>query len=175
MHMYNMFSAELKTLDNYLNNVLVKRWIHESQSSADTLILFVLWKSDELHLCIDYHELNIIIIKNYYSLLLTSKLLDWLSNLTVFSKINLWNIYHRIHIQENNEWKIIFYTWYEYFEYQIVSFDLINVLMIFQVYINCVLHDLVNDFCIVYFDNILVFLKSKKKHYQHLQLIIKCL
>ena len=45
--------------------------------------------------------------------------------------------------------------------------------MIFQVYINHVLHDLVDDFCIVYFDNILVFLKSKKKHYQHLQLIIK--
>ena len=47
--------------------------------------------------------------------------------------------------------------------------------MIFQVYINHVLHDLVDDFCIVYFDNILVFLKSKKKHYQHLQLIIECL
>ncbi len=25
MHMYNMFSAELKTLDNYLNDILVKK------------------------------------------------------------------------------------------------------------------------------------------------------
>src|SRR5947207_1516026 len=64
---------------------------------------------------------------------------------------------------------------YEYFEYQVISFDLINILIIFQVYINHVLHDLVDNFCIVYLDNILVFLKSKKKHYQHLQLIIKCL
>src|SRR5436190_21078532 len=64
---------------------------------------------------------------------------------------------------------------YEHFEYQIVSFDLTNVLIIFQVYINCVLCDLVDDFCIVYLDDILVFLKSKKKHYQHLQLIIECL
>src|SRR5436190_16853976 len=62
---------------------------------------------------------------------------------------------------------------YEYFEYQIVSFDLTNILVIFQAYINCALHDLVDNFCIVYFDNILVFSKSKKKHYQHLQLIIK--
>src|SRR5205809_5308784 len=62
---------------------------------------------------------------------------------------------------------------YRHFEYQIVSFDLINILIIFQVYINHALHDLVDDFCIVYFDDILVFLKSKKKHYQHLQLIIK--
>ena len=52
-------------------------------------------------------------------------------------------------------------------------FDLINVLTIFQVYINCVLHDLVDDFYIIYFDDILVFSKSEEEHYQHLQLIIE--
>src|SRR6266496_6683333 len=52
-------------------------------------------------------------------------------------------------------------------------FDLINISAIFQVYINCVLHDLVDNFCIVYFDDILVFSKFEKKHYQHLQLIIE--
>src|SRR5207248_4092842 len=66
-------------------------------------------------------------------------------------------------------------TQYEHFEYQVISFDLINISVIFQVYINHALHDLVDNFCIVYFDNILIFSKSKKKHYQHLQLIIKCL
>ncbi len=76
MYTYNMFSAELKTLDNYLNNTLVKEWICEFQSFAGTSILFISQKSDELHLCIDYHELNTIIIKNHYSLSLTSKLLD---------------------------------------------------------------------------------------------------
>ena len=45
--------------------------------------------------------------------------------------------------------------------------------MIFQVYINHALCDLIDDFCIIYFDDILVFLKFKKEHYQHLQLIIK--
>src|SRR5204862_6554908 len=64
---------------------------------------------------------------------------------------------------------------YKYFKYQVVSFDLTNILIIFQVYINHVLHDLVDEFFIVYFDDMLVFSKSKKKHYQHLQLIIKCL
>src|SRR5947207_1666033 len=64
---------------------------------------------------------------------------------------------------------------YRHFEYQIISFNLTNISVIFQVYINHVLHDLVDDFCIVYFDNILVFSKSEKEHYQHLQLIIKYL
>ena len=108
MCMYNMFLMKLKILNNYLNDVLIKKWIHKFQSSADAFILFIFQKSEELHLCVDYHELNIIIIKNYYSLLLTSKLLDWLSSFTVFSKIDLWNIYHRIHIYQDNEWKTAF-------------------------------------------------------------------
>src|SRR5436190_791291 len=64
---------------------------------------------------------------------------------------------------------------YEHFEYQVISFDLTNISVIFQVYINCALHDLVDNFCIVYLDNILVFLKFEEEHYQHLQLIIECL
>src|SRR5436190_22174154 len=56
-----------------------------------------------------------------------------------------------------------------------MSFNLINTSTIFQIYINHALHDLVDDFCIVYFDDIFIFSKSEKKHYQHLKLIIKCL
>ena len=104
-----------------------------------------------------------------------NELLDWLNNLTIFSKIDLQNVYHKIHIYQNNKWKPVFHMQYKHFEYQIVSFDLINALIIFQVYINHALHNLVDNFCIVYFDNILVFSKSKKKHYQYLQLIIKYL
>jgi len=89
MHIYNMFSAELKALKIYINDFLSKEWICESQSPADASILFVLRKSDELCLCINYHELNVIIIKNYYLLSLISELLDWVDDSTVFSKIDL--------------------------------------------------------------------------------------
>ena len=123
---YNMFLMKLKTLNNYLNNALVKEWIHKSQSSAYALIFFIFWKSKKLCLCINYYKLNIIIIKNCYSLSLTSKLLDWLNSLTVFSKIDLQNVYHKIHIHKDDEWKTAFHTCYEHFEYQVMSFDLIN-------------------------------------------------
>ena len=35
MRTYNMSSAELKVLDEYIKNALAKRWICESQSPAD--------------------------------------------------------------------------------------------------------------------------------------------
>jgi hypothetical protein len=44
-------------------------------------------------------------------------------------------------------------------------FDLINVLAIFQVYINYALYNLVDNFYIVYLDDILVFFKSEEEHY----------
>jgi len=65
--------------------------------------------------------------------------------------------------------------WYKHFEYQIVLFDLTNISAIFQAYINHALHDLVDNFCIVYLDDILIFSKFKEEHYQHLELVIKCL
>ena len=52
MHIYNMFPAELKALDDYINDALIKSWICESQSSADTSILFVFQKNEELCLCV---------------------------------------------------------------------------------------------------------------------------
>src|SRR5437667_6699528 len=54
-------------------------------------------------------------------------------------------------------------------------FNLTNISVIFQVYINQALCDLVDDFCIVYLDNILIFFKFKEEHYQHLELVIECL
>jgi hypothetical protein len=51
----------------------------------------------------------------------------------------------------------------------------INASAIFQAYINKALYRLVNDFCIVYLDNILVFSKTKEEHNQHLQRVYKCL
>ena len=48
---------------------------------------------------------------------------------------------------------------------------LTNASAMFQAYINKALQGLVNDFCIVYLDNILVFSKTKEEHDKHLQRI----
>ena len=50
---------------------------------------------------------------------------------------------------------------------------LTNSLATFQAYINQALRGLVDDFCIVYLDNILVFSKTKEEHAEHLQSVCK--
>src|SRR5438045_5053827 len=173
MRTYNMSPAELRALHEYLKEALVKGWIRESQSPAGAPILFVPKKSGELRLCVDYHGLNAITIKNQYPLPLISELLDRLSGSVVFSKIDLRNAYHQIRIREGDEWKTAFRTRYGHFEYLVLPFGLTNAPATFQAYINHALRGFVDDFCVVYLDNILVFSKSEEEHYQHLELVIE--
>jgi hypothetical protein len=50
---------------------------------------------------------------------------------------------------------------------------LTNALATFQSYINNALQGYVDDFCIIYLDNILIYLQSKEEHIQHLEKIIE--
>ena len=98
--LYNLFQKKLAKLWHYLNNVLNKNWIKFSISFANASILFVFKKSKELHLCINYKDLNAIIIKNRHSLPFITKTLNRLYEIKRFSKPNLKNFYHRIRIKK---------------------------------------------------------------------------
>ena len=150
MRIYNMSPAELKALDDYINEALRNGWIRESKSPAGAPILFVPKKNGELRLCVDYRGLNAITVKNRYPLPLINELLDRLHGSTVFSKIDLRNAYHRIRIREGDEWKTAFRTRYGHYEYLVMPFGLTNAPATFQAYINRTLRGYVDMFCIVY-------------------------
>jgi hypothetical protein len=157
MRTYNMSPAELRVLEDNINEALAKGWIRESKSPAGAPVLFVPKKNGELRLCIDYRGLNAITIKNRYPLPLISELLDRLHGSVVFSKLDLKNAYHRIRIREGDEWKTAFRTRYGHFEYPVMPFGLANAPATFQSYISNALRGFVDVFCIVYLDDILVF------------------
>ena len=108
--MYNLSLAELRTLEEYINDALAKGLIRESKSPAGAPILFVPKKDGTLHLCVDYRGLNEMTVKNRHPLPLISELLDCLNGSKVFSKIDLKNAYYRIRIREGDEWKTAFRT-----------------------------------------------------------------
>ena len=103
MRTYNLSSAELKVLEEYIEKALARGWIRESQSSAGAPILFSPKKNGDLRLCVDYYKLNAITVKNRYPLPLISELLDRLSGSVIFSKIDLKDAYHRMRIREGDE------------------------------------------------------------------------
>ncbi len=171
--LYNLLNTELATLRQYLNNVLAKEWIKHFISSTDAFILFIFKKNDSLYLCMNYQDLNKITVKNRHSLSLISETLDRLNTIKQFTKLNLKNVYHHLRIQHEDEWKMMFHTRYNHFEYMIMLFDLINASVIFQTYINKILTELLNDFCIIYLNDILIFFVEKTDHVNYVKQILE--
>ncbi len=68
---------------------------------------------------------------------------------------------------------MMFHTHYDHFEYMIMLFDLINASVIFQIYINKILTELLNDFYVVYLNDILIFFIKKIDHVDHMKQILK--
>jgi len=55
----------------------------------------------------------------------------------------------------------------------IMSFDLINTFVIFQIYINKILTELLNNFCVIYLNDILIFFVEKTDHVDHVKQILE--
>jgi len=91
---YKMTWNELVVIRNYLNSALEKKWICSSSSSAEASVLFVKKSNESLHLCVNYHDLNEITVKNNYSLSLLSETLNHFAHARHFIKFNICNIYH---------------------------------------------------------------------------------
>ena len=104
------------------------------------------------------------IIKNHLILLLISKTLDCLAGSKIFTKLDLTYAYYRLCICRGDKWKMAFRTRYGHFKYLVLPFRLTNRLVTFQGYINRVLSGLVDVFCVVYFDNILIFFKNLEEY-----------
>ena len=131
MPIYNLLQKELQILQEYLDNTLDKGWIRPSKSPTKAPILFILKADGIMWLYINYRRLNKIMIKNWYSLPLISKLLNRLGHLKIFIKLDLRNIYYRLYIKKGDKQKTVFKIRYSYFKYLIMLFSLSNTPMTF--------------------------------------------
>ena len=130
-------------------------------------------KNDEtLRLCVDYHPLNEVTIKNKYPLPRIDLLFDQLAGAKVFSKIDLRSGYHQIKIKPKDIPKMAFTTRYGLYEYLVMSFGLTNALAHFMYLMNSVFMPELDKFVVVFIDDILIYSKNKKEHAEHLRVVL---
>jgi hypothetical protein len=173
--LYRMSLVEMKELKVQLQGLLSKGYIHPSTSPWGCPALFVEKKDKELRLCVDYRSLNTVTIKNKYSLPRIDILFDQLAGAQVFSKIDLRSSYHKIKICAENIPKMTFTTRYGLFEYLVMSFRLMNVSTHFMYLMNSVFMPELDQFVVVFVDDILVYLKSMEEHEEYLWVVLQCL
>jgi len=169
---YQMFFVKLLKVKKYLNENLSKRFITSSQILYFSFILFVLKANEDLWFCVNYRKLNVIFKRNKYSLSLINEIINKIMNCKHLTRLNIISAFNKLQMHLDSENYITFITALEAYKYKMLSFKLINELIFFQQYMNDVLWNFLNDFCQVYLDDILIYSKTRKKHKDHVKLVL---
>ncbi|KAG8490500.1 hypothetical protein CXB51_013598 [Gossypium anomalum] len=138
-------------------------------------MLFVKKKDDTLRLCIVYRQLNKLTIMNKYSLPQIDDLFDQFRGATVFLKINLRPGYYQLKVKEVDTLKTVFRTRYGHYEFLIMLFGLTNTPTTFIDLRIPVFHSYLDQFIVVFIDDILVYSRTKNDHDAHLQIALQIL
>ncbi|KAL9254229.1 Transposon Ty3-I Gag-Pol polyprotein-like protein [Drosera capensis] len=172
---YRMAPAELKELKTQLEELLEKGYIRPSVSQWGAPVLFVKKKDGSMRLCIDYRELNKITIKNRYLLPRIDDLFDQLQGASVYSKIDLRSGYHQLRIKADDISKTAFKTRYGHYEFVVMSFGLTNAPVVFIDLMNRVFKPYLDQFVVMFIDDILVYSRDHREHEEHLRTTLKTL
>lgn len=172
---YRMSSLELSELEKQLEDLLEKKFVRSSVSLWGVSMLLVNKKNGSMGLCVDYRQLNKFTIKNNYSLLRIGNLMDQLVGACVFSKIDFHSGYHQTCVKATDIAKTTFRIRYGHYEYYVILFGVSRAPGVFMEYMNRIFHVYLDQFVVVFIDDILIYSMSDEEHVVHLRVVLKTL
>ena len=99
--------------------------------------------------------------------------LDQLSSTAIYTKLDIWEAYYNLRIRAGDEWKTAFRTRYGLYEYCVMPFGLTNAPALFQQWMNEILSEYLDIFCVAYLDDILIFSQNLEDHWKHVRTILE--
>jgi hypothetical protein len=170
---FRMTTPELAELKEHIRELLEKGFIRPSSSLWGASVIFVPKKDGTQRLCVDYHALNEVTVKNKYPLPRIVDLFDQLRGACMFSKIDLWSGYHQLKVRQCDIPKTAFISRYDLYEFTVMSFRLTNALAYFMYMMNKVFMEYLDKFIVVFIDDILVYSSNEEEREGHLRLVLQ--
>ena len=132
-------------------------------------------KDGTLRMCIDYRQINKVTVKNKYPLPRIEDLFHQLKGAGVFSKIDLRSGYYHLRVKDIDVPKTAFRTQYGHYEFLVMPFGLTNAPAAFMDLMNRVFRPYLDQFVVVFIDDILVYSIDEQEHEQHLKIVLQTL
>ncbi|GJX98348.1 putative reverse transcriptase domain-containing protein, partial [Tanacetum coccineum] len=107
---YRLSPSEMQELSDQLQELVDQGFIRTSTSPWGAPVLFVKKKDGSFRMCIDYQELNKLIVQNHYPLPRIDDLFDQLQGSSIYSKIDLRSGYHQLRVRDEDIPKTDFRT-----------------------------------------------------------------
>ena len=93
----------------------------------------------------------------------------------MYSKIDLCVVYHKLRVGEAEIPKIAIRIQYGHFEFNVMPFELTNAPAAFMDFMHRVFQPYLDQFVVVFVDNILIYSKSKEEYENQLRVVLQVL
>ena len=154
----------------HLKEMLETGAIWKSNSPWASAVVLVSKKDGSLRFCIDLWKLNAQTIKDAYSLPRIEETLDCLGGSIIFTSLDLKSGYWQVEMDEASKPLTAFTIGpLGFYECERMPFGLTNAPTTFQRLMESCLGDLYLNWCIIYLDDVIVFLKTPKEHIERLR------